>query len=91
MYTIRLPNQHIRDELHKFLLEKKIFSKVYFNPIHKTKFYKEKYPNINERLKQTNSLSSQVLTLPLYPNMTNEEKRYLVESVAEFFEINRKN
>ena len=91
MYTILLPNQHIRDKLHKFLLEKKIFSKVYFNPIHKTKFYKEKYPNINERLKQTNSLSSQVLTLPLYPNMTNEEKRYLVESVAEFFEINRKN
>ena len=33
MYTIRLPNKKIRNALHEFLTEKKIFSKVYFNPI----------------------------------------------------------
>ena len=42
MYTIRLKNKEIRDKLHKYLLTKKIFSKVYFSPIHKTEFYKEK-------------------------------------------------
>jgi len=86
MYTIRLSNQQIRDKLHEFLLEKKIFSKVYFNPIHKTKFYKEKYPNLDETLIHTNSISKQVLTLPLYPNMTLEEKTYMIDSIGEFFE-----
>ena len=86
MYTIRLKNKEIRDKLHKYLLTKKIFSKVYFSPIHKTKFYKEKYPNIDNELPVTNLISSQVLTLPLYPNMTNEEKNLLVNSISEFFE-----
>ena len=35
----------------------------------------------------TEKISSQVLTLPLYPNMTNEEKNYLVSSIDEFFEL----
>ncbi len=65
---------------------KKIFSKVYFSPIHKTKFYKEKYPNIDIKLPVTNLISDQELTLPLYPNMTNEEKNLLVNSISEFFE-----
>jgi len=34
----------------------------------------------------TEKISQEVLTLPLYPNMTNEEKTYLVESIKEFFE-----
>ena len=34
----------------------------------------------------TEAVSEQVLTLPIYPNMTNEEKSYLVDSVNEFFE-----
>ena len=40
MYTIRLSNKEMRDKLHEFLLNKKIFSKVYFNPIHTTDYYK---------------------------------------------------
>jgi perosamine synthetase len=86
MFTIRLKNKEIRDKLHKYLITKKIFSKVYFSPIHKTEFYKEKYPNVDNELSVTNLISSQVLTLPLYPNMTNEEKNFLVNSVSEFFE-----
>ena len=86
MYTIKLKNKNIRDRLHKFLLNKKIFSKVYFSPIHKTNFYKNKFSNIDKKLPVTNLISDQVLTLPLYPNMTNEEKNYLVNSISEFFE-----
>jgi perosamine synthetase len=87
MFTIRLKNKEIRDKLHKYLTTKKIFSKVYFSPIHKTQFYKEKYPNIDNELPVTNLMASQVLTLPLYPNMTNEEKNFLVNSISEFFEL----
>jgi perosamine synthetase len=85
MYTIRLENEEIRNDLHNFLTKKQIFSKVYFHPIHKTQFY-SKFSMYDE-LPITEIISNQVLTIPLYPNMTNEEKRYLVESICEFFEI----
>jgi len=86
MYVIRLENQEIRDKLHDFLLKKKIFSKVYFHPIHLTDFYKKKFGYKENSLPITERISQQVLTLPLYPNMENEEKQYLLESIGEFFE-----
>ena len=84
MYTIRLENEKIRDDLHNFLTQKQIFSKVYFHPIHKTQFY-TKF-NTDNKLPVTEMIASQVLTIPLYPNMTKEEKEYLTNSIMEFFE-----
>ena len=85
MYSIVLENEQIRDELQKFLLTKKIFSKIYFNPVHNTPFYQSKNQT-KQLLPITDKISSRILTLPLYPNMTLEEKEYLVSSVSEFFE-----
>lgn len=86
MYTIQLESKKIRDELHNYLSEKGIFSKVYFSPIHLTPFYKAKFNQKENSLPNTEKISQQVLTLPIYPNMTLEEKNYLVETVSEFFE-----
>ena len=49
-------------------------------------FVKEAFPNSGKFLPNTEKLSNQLLTLPLYPNMTSEEKQYLIESISEFFE-----
>jgi len=88
MYTIRLENKKIRDDLHNFLLNKRIFSKVYFEPIHLTPLYMSKFGTKKGTLPVTEKISEQVLTLPLYPNMTSEEKNYLIETIMEFFEVN---
>lgn len=84
MFTIRISNSQLRNDLQKFLTEKGIFSKVYFNPIHKTELYKKIVGDV--LLPVTEKTSKEVLTLPLYPNMTNEEKNYLIDSIIEFFE-----
>ncbi|MFB5630901.1 MAG: DegT/DnrJ/EryC1/StrS family aminotransferase [Nitrosopumilaceae archaeon] len=86
MYTIRV-SAKIRDNLQNFLLTKKIFCKVYFEPIHHQSFYRSYLKN-EISLPVTEKISQEVLTLPLYPNMENEEKNYLVDSVSEFFENN---
>ena len=86
MYTIRLKNKKIRDSLKDFLLEKKIFCKVYFNPIHLTGYYRSKFGLDNNMLPITEKISEHVLTLPLFPNMSSEEKTFLVDSIDEFFE-----
>lgn len=85
MYSIVLSNQEIRNNLKDFLAQKRIFSKIYFEPIHLTSFYRENFETQDE-LPVTEEISSKILTLPLYPNMTNDEKNYLVDSVDEFFE-----
>lgn len=86
MYTVRLPDQKTRDDLHQYLTKKRIFSKVYFNPIHLTSFYREKFKtNVND-LPVTERVYREILTIPVYPNMTSEEKEYLVQSISEFFE-----
>ena len=46
----------------------------------------KKFKIDNSDLPITNKISDQVLTLPMYPNMTKEEKDFLIESIAEFFE-----
>jgi perosamine synthetase len=86
MYTILLSDKKLRDSLHDFLIEKKIFCKVYFNPIHLTSFYKKRSQSIINPLQKTEELSDKILTLPLYPNMTDEEIKFLTESISEFFE-----
>jgi len=84
MYTVRLASKNTREKLRQFLLSKKIFCKVYFNPIHLTTYYNQK--SDNQKLPVTESISEQLLTLPIYPNMNNEEMDYLTESIDEFFE-----
>jgi len=89
MYSIKLPDQKIRDSLHQFLLKNKIFCKIYFEPIHKTPFYSKNLNIDSNSLSVTENVSSRILTLPMYPNMTIEEKVYLVDTVNSFFENNK--
>lgn len=85
MYSVLLQNITLRNDLHDFLIKKQIFSKVYFDPIHLTSFYKTKISK-DLKLNVTEDISSRILTLPLYPNMTSDEKEYLISSISEFFE-----
>ena len=87
MYSIRLSNKEIRDSLHSHLLKKRIFSKIYFKPIHLTTFYRKNLGTSEGLLPVTEKVSDQILTIPIFPNMTSEEKDYLVESINEFFEL----
>ena len=86
MYTIKLKTKELRDGLHEFLIKKRVFSKIYFSPIHLTKFYIQKFNTHKGMLPITEDISERILTLPMYPNMTNEEKKLIVESVVEFLE-----
>lgn len=87
MFSIFLSSKKQRNSLQKYLLKQKIFSKVYFEPIHLTKFYKEKHSIKSGSLPMTEKISDRILTLPLYPNMNKEEKNYLLESIFTFFEL----
>ena len=86
MYSIKLPDKETRDSLQEYLLKNKIFCKIYFDPIHLTPYYRKNFGMSKGSLPITETTSSRILTLPMYPNMTKEEKDYLVAMIDSFFE-----
>jgi dTDP-4-amino-4,6-dideoxygalactose transaminase len=83
MFTIRVDAKH-RDGLKKHLNEAGIGAKVYFDPIHLTMFYKGMGWKDGD-LPETERISREVLTLPMYPDLTAEEIEYMAEKVREYF------
>ena len=86
MYTIRVRGgRSVRDRLRDFLGVKGIVSKVYFDPIHRIRFYRGITGSRAPHLPVTDSVSNEVLSLPIYPTMKKEEVAYLVRCVRELF------
>jgi len=85
MYTIRVrEGKEKRDALSSYLAERGIMTKVYFSPLHFTHFYKNELRYACE-LPVTERLSQQVLTLPMYPTLSEDEIDYIVDTIAAFF------
>ena len=85
LYTIRIAGKNLRNNLMKFLEKKGIMSKIFFEPVHLSKFYSK---NMNKKisLPVTEKISQQVLTLPMYPSLTKNEINFIGDTIDEFFE-----
>lgn len=83
LYSILLENKKMKDNLMKFLSENGIMSKVYFDPVHKTLFYK-KLGYSKDKLPITEKVSEQILSLPMFPTMQRNELQLIVETIEEF-------
>jgi len=85
MYTIRVKEgEKVRDYLMRYLAEKGIATKVYFYPVHLTQFYKSEFGYKGGELPITEEMAEQVLTLPMYPTLTEEETKYIVGEINAF-------
>ena len=81
-----LVDESIRDDLIRHLTNDGIASKVYFDPVHLTSFYKHKLHYKSGDLKMTESLSKKVISLPIFPSMTDEQLNYVCTSIHNFLE-----
>ena len=84
LFTIRLKNNLIRNNLQKFLTSKQIMTKVYFEPTHLSNFYKKSGFG-KKNLPNTEKISQTVLSLPIFPGLKSEEIKYICDSIKEFF------
>jgi len=80
-YVIRVP---MRNELNEYLQSKGISTGVHYEPIHRFKVF----GNRKKDLQVTESVWSNLLTLPLYPGMTEDEFEKVVGEIIRFGEIN---
>ena len=83
-YTIKVKNGK-RDELKKFLELKNIPSMVYYpGPLHMQDAYR--YLGYKENdFPVTTTLCKEVLSLPMYPDMEQEQLDYIVLNITKFF------
>jgi dTDP-4-amino-4,6-dideoxygalactose transaminase len=80
-YVIR---SHRRDELRKFLGERKIGTEVYYPiPLHLQLCFAYLGYSAGD-LPESERASSEVLALPMFPELTEAEQKCVVESIAEF-------
>lgn len=84
-YTIRVTNGR-RDDLQKYLADQKIPSMIYYPvPMHEqaafNKLVRRRVPLIH-----TDKISKEVLSLPMHPDLTDEQIAYIGEHVAKFFQ-----
>lgn len=81
-YTIRCSR---RDELMNFLKRRGVGSEIYYPaPLH----LQECFANLGYKpgdLPVTERTSRECLSLPIYPELTEEMRRYVVEKIAEFY------
>lgn len=82
-YTITAPN---RDGLQKFLTEKEIGCAVFYpKPLHLQDCFKDLGYKEGD-LPVAEKLCSEVLSLPIYPELTAEQIKHVAKSVIEFYE-----
>ena len=84
LFSIRVTD-NLRDNLMAFLTNKGIMSKIFFEPVHLSKFYSK---NMNKKisLPKTEKISQQILTLPMYPSLTKDDMNFISDSIDEFME-----
>lgn len=83
-YSLRIPEGQ-RDALREHLSKQGVGSEIYYPiPVHRQACYaNEKWAKVH--LPETDRAASEILNLPIFPELTAEEQQRVVESIAEFY------
>lgn len=82
-FTIRVKNG-LRNQLSDYLKERGVSTAVYYPvPCHKLPVFEGKYDDLH--LPVTNKLSSEVLSLPLGPFLTEEDQQTVIRFIKKYF------
>jgi perosamine synthetase len=83
LFSVRVPD---RDGLMKYLAEQGIMSKIYFNPVHLTHHYRSVL-GYEVSLPITEMVAGDILSLPIYPGMPENDIKQVVQVIAEYYGV----
>ncbi|MCT7911800.1 DegT/DnrJ/EryC1/StrS family aminotransferase [Arcobacter lacus] len=78
LYVIKVKN---RDLIIDKLKENGVGCSVHFIPVHKHPYYKDKFGYKNENYPVSNNVFEKSLSLPIFPDMSDEEIDYVIKTV----------
>ena len=82
--------QITRDELIEKLKDKGIGVAVHYKPIHQLTYFNDKYGYDNDSYPRANKLFKSIISLPIYPQLTNANVDYIVETLHNLATIHVK-
>jgi dTDP-4-amino-4,6-dideoxygalactose transaminase len=83
-FTVRAPK---RDELRAFLKEKGVGTEVYYPlPMHLQNCYRD-LGHQKGSFPLSEQAAKEVMSLPIYPELTEVQQSYVVEMIAEFYRL----
>ena len=83
LYTVRFDDGIDRNAVIEQLAERDVASKVYFDPVHLTEYYRARHGYTEGALPRTEAVSEQVLSLPMHPSLSPRERDRVVEAVRD--------
>jgi UDP-4-amino-4,6-dideoxy-N-acetyl-beta-L-altrosamine transaminase len=81
LYVIEIDN---RKDLYDYLRNLNIYCQVHYIPVHLMPFYKSLGWEKND-LPQSELYYSRCLSLPIYPELTYEQQKYVMNSINQFY------
>ncbi|MFQ6041673.1 MAG: DegT/DnrJ/EryC1/StrS family aminotransferase [Candidatus Poribacteria bacterium] len=86
LYIIQLNIERLsitRDEFINAMFEEKVECGVHYIPLHFHKFYQQKYGYKKGDFPNAERVYERVVTLPLHPNLTEDDADYVIEAVKK--------
>lgn len=84
LYTVELAPGIDREAVIARLADRDISSKVYWDPpVHRSEFYRRDDAGLRVPLSVTEDVAGRVLTLPMFPGLTERETTRIVDAVRE--------
>ena len=84
LYPILVPSKELRTELLEFLKEKNIFAQIHYPPINKMEGFK----NYTSDTPVSDNITSRVVSIPMFPQLTDLEVEFTIEALNEFQQLN---
>jgi dTDP-4-amino-4,6-dideoxygalactose transaminase len=86
LYVVKLNLDMLKIERNQFIEELKkrgVVASVHFIPLYKHPYYRAALGSHSQDFPASESLYQRIVSLPIYPGMTDEEVHWVIESVAD--------
>ena len=93
LYVIRLKLDRLKIDRARFITEltqRGVGTSVHWLPLHMHPYYRETYGCAPEDLPVACSLYPEIITLPIYPDMTGDDVAYVCSSIKDIVALNRR-
>jgi perosamine synthetase len=93
LYVIRLKLDRLKIDRARFITEltqRGVGTSVHWLPLHMHPYYRETYGYAPEDLPVACSLYPEIITLPIYPDMTGDDVSYVCGAIKDIIALNRR-
>ncbi len=84
LYILKLKDGQTRLKLYNYLKEKGILCQVHYIPVYWHPYY-QKLGYSKGLCPEAESFYPKILSIPIYPSLSDEEQEYVIEKIKEFF------